>query len=162
MKKSHLLVLLLSLFVVAGCQPSASDQSAESAPVEKAAPTIEGAWELVSITGEEETFVPFKSIIIFTDKYYSVEIALEARPSWVDLEEGEERAVEDIVNAFEGLISNSGTYSIEGDSLIREAIVAKSPSYMNDRPRTASAFTLSGDQMTTQGGENVWTYKRLK
>ena len=162
MKKSHLFAPVLGLFILAGCQPSTTAQSAESAPVEEASPTIEGAWELVSITGDEETFVPFKSIIIFTDKYYSVEIALEDRPSWGDLEEGEETAVEDIVNAYEGLISNSGTYSIEGDSLIREAIVAKFPNYMNEWPRTASAFELSGDQMTTLGGQGVWTYKRLK
>ena len=162
MKKSHLFAPVLGLFILAGCQPSTTEQSAESAPVEEASPTIEGAWELVSITGDEETFVPFKSIIIFTDKYYSVEIALEDRPSWGDLEEGEETAVEDIVNAYEGLISNSGTYSIEGDSLIREAIVAKFPNYMNEWPRTASAFELSGDQMTTLGGQGVWTYKRLK
>ena len=83
-------------------------------------------------------------------------------PSWQDLAEGEERSCDDITSAFSNFISNSGTYTIKGDSLIREAIVAKSPNYVNDRPRTASAFTLNGDQLTTSGRQTVWTYKRRK
>ena len=163
MKVSKLFSLLFILIILVGCQQSTTEQSNELLPMEEPAPTIEGTWELVSITGDDETDSPYKSLIIFTDKYYSIEIAMKERPSWSDLAEGEERSCDDISSAYNDFISNSGAYTIQGDSLIREAIVAKSPNYMNDGPRTASAFTLNGDQLTTSGRQmSVWTYKRLK
>lgn len=155
--------LVLAMIFIA-CQPQeeASSESSEAMQVAEA-PTIEGAWELTSSTNSEgEESVPYKSIIIFADGYYSVEIAWENVPSWEELEEGQERSADDIIASYSRLTSNSGTFEIQGDSLIRTAIVAKHPNFMNDWPRGASMYTLEGDKLVTITSRGSSTYTRLR
>ena len=146
MKKTLLSMLAFSLLV--SCSESAeSDEKTEEA----SAPSIEGAWEITNhefnFTDTSGTWNPYKSIYIFTDKYYSIEIARKDRPSWHDLEEGEERNADDIANAYNGLVSNSGSYEIVGDSIIYSIVVAKSPNFMNDEPRNSNHITIEKDKI---------------
>lgn len=142
------LIALFSVLLIAAC---AEQKEPPGEVAMEKEPTIEGAWEMSHMKWESpDTTIywkPYKSIYIYTDKYYSEEIAREDRPSWAELEEGEERSSDDIINAYQGLISNSGTYEIVGDSLIRYAIVAKSPNYMNDYPRRAQHLTIEKDSI---------------
>ena len=128
------MIVILALALIVSCAEK-KEAPAEVVTVEE--PTIEGAWKLDHISWKSpDTTVywkPYKSILLYTDKYYSVEVAREDRPSWPDLEEGEERNPDDIINAYGGLISNSGTYEIVGDSLIHYAIVAKHPNFMKNQ-----------------------------
>ncbi|MDM9631099.1 lipocalin-like domain-containing protein [Robiginitalea aurantiaca] len=162
----NLLLTLLMLFVIAACAEK-KEAPAEIEIIEE--PTLEGAWEVSQMIWQSpDTTIytkPYKSIFIFTDKHYSMEVATEDRPSWPSLKEGEERSDEDIRNAYSGLISNSGTYEVVGDSLIQYAIVAKSPNYMNDAPRSSKLLTIEKDSIyftrTFENGTRIEVLKRM-
>ena len=164
MKRSFFYLAIFGLLLLFSCQANQTATEEESSvPDEPAAPSIVGAWEITSSTnadGEENT--PYRSIIIYTDNFYSVEIARENRPSWPEIPDDEETPEEHIRNAYSGLISNSGRYNIEGDSIIYDVIVAKYPNFMNDFPRFAVAYTLDGDQLVTTGIFGSSTHRRLR
>jgi len=159
-------LFVIALFFLAAC----SEKKESSTEVIKVAePTITGAWEMTNNEWKSSDTImsrkPYKSIYLFTDKHYSIEIAWEDR-QWPELEEGEERNPDDIMNAYRRLTSNSGTYEIKGDSIIFDVIVAKSPSYMNNSGRLARHLKLKGDKLVlqTRGGEGVGitTLERIK
>lgn len=164
--KNTLFALLVLVFVAACAEKK--ETTVEVEIMEE--PSIEGAWELAYVRWQTPDttgyWKPFKSIFIFADNFYSVEIAREDRPSWPELQEGEERDPDHLINAYEGLISNSGTYEIVGDSLVHQVIVAKSPNLMNDYPRYARHLTVEKDSVYFTGtrGDNVetWVLKRLQ
>ena len=164
MKRSFYYLAIFGLFLLFSCQANQTATEEESSvPDEPAAPSIVGAWEITSSTNADGTDnTPYRSIIIYTDNFYSVEIARENRPSWPEIPEGEETPEENIRNAYSGLTSNSGRYTIKGDSIIRDVIVAKFPNFMNDFPRSAFAYTLDGDQLVTTGSRGSSTYRRLR
>lgn len=160
----RLLFFLAITGLLFSCQPQQEASSeAPQAADDDAAPSIVGAWEITSSTdtdGVESS--PYRSVIIYADGYYSVEIAWETIESWPDIADGEERSEEEIRNSYSRLTSNSGSYEIQGDSIIHEAIVAKHPNFMNDGPRWATAYSLDGDQLVTTGGRGSSTHRRLK
>lgn len=162
------LLLMLALALVSACAEKKEAPAEVAAPMEE--PSMEGAWVLDHISWKSPDttmyWKPYKSILLYTDKYYSVEVAMEERPSWPELSEGEERSPDDIINAYSGLISNSGTYEIIGDSLIHNAIVAKYPNFMNDNPRNARHVTIEKDSAyftdTNEEGVQRWVMKRME
>ena len=165
MKQS--LFILSILGILFSCQPKQETSVESELEAETEAPSIVGAWEMTSTsdtTGAETT--PYRSIIIYADGFYSVEIAWENIESWADLSDGEERSFEDISASYSRLTSNSGRYMIQGDSIIHEAMVAKHPNFMNDFPRWAVAYSLEGDQMmeirSSRWGGISTKYRRLK
>lgn len=160
----RLLLTLAILGVLFSCQPKPEANSeAPEAPDDANTPSITGAWEITASTDNEgESMTPYKSIIIYSEGFYSVEIAWENIPSWPEIGEDEERTEEEILNSYFRLTSNSGTYEIQGDSIIHEAIVAKHPNFMNDWPRWTTAYTLDGDNLVTTGSRGSSTYKRLR
>ena len=162
MKRSLFTLAVTGLLL--SCQPQQEASSeAQEAPEENATPSIIGAWEITSSTDTEGVeSSPYRSVIIYTEGFYSVEIATESRPSWPQIEDGEETPEENIRNAYDGLISNSGRYAIKGDSIIHDVIVAKWPNFMNDFPRAASAYTLEGDKLVATGNRGSTTYKRIR
>ena len=164
MKRSFIYFSVFGLFLLFSCQGNQTATEEEAVvPDEPAAPSIVGAWEITSSTNADgEDNSPYRSIIIYTDSFYSVEIATQERPSWLDIPEDEDTPEENIRNAYDGLTSNSGRYTIAGDSIIHDIIVAKYPNFMNDFPRSASAFTLDGDQLVTTGNFGSSTYRRLR
>ncbi len=169
----NLLLYVVAALLMVNCQQNETS-SVEENTMEPEAPSIVGAWEIVDFTlsSPDSTWkedAPYRSVIIFTKKYYSTEIARVERPSWADLPNGEERSAEDISNAYNGLTSNSGTYEIQGDSLVRTALIAKHPNYMNDEPTNSVGFKLDGDKMTTTNHARnnaevlvTTTYRRLE
>ncbi|MEJ2583905.1 MAG: lipocalin-like domain-containing protein [Robiginitalea sp.] len=166
MKNTFLAMLALAL--VSACAEKKEAPAEVAVTIEE--PSIEGAWVLDHISWKSPDttmyWKPFKSILIYTDQYYSVEVARDERPSWPSLGEGEERSPEDIIKAFNGLISNSGTYEAVGDSLIHHVIVAKSPYLMNDSPRYARHLTIEKDSAyftnTNEEGVQIWVMKRME
>lgn len=161
MKRSFFYIAIFGLLFSCQSQQSANEES--STADEPAAPSIVGAWEITSGTNADgEDNSPYRSLIIYTDSFYSVEIATVERPSWPEIPDGEDTPDEHILNAYGGLISNSGRYTIEGDSIIHEAIIAKYPNFMNDFPRWALAYTLDGDMLETTGNFGSDSYRRIK
>ena len=168
--KQNILYLAIAVLLFS-CQPKQTSTEEVSAPKEPVTPTIVGAWEIIefSFSNEDTSGVntPFRSIIIYTDNFYSVEIARSDRPSWPERPDGEKVSYDDLSNAYSGLISNSGRYEIRGDSIFHDFYIAKSPNFMNDGPKRPLAFTLDGDQLTTKltlpSGMNItYTYRRLR
>ncbi|MFT5954933.1 MAG: hypothetical protein ACI8QD_001784 [Cyclobacteriaceae bacterium] len=161
MQKSLFYLLVAGLLF--SCQAQQENNMEESILEEPEMPSIFGAWEITSITnteGEEST--PYRSVIIYSEGFYSVEIAWENIESWPEIPEGEEWSEEEILSSYGRLTSNSGKYTIEGDSIIHEAIIAKHPNFMNDWPRWATSFTLDGDQLSTIGNRGSSSYRRIK
>ena len=166
--KQNILYLAIAVLLF-NCQPKQTSTEETSAPKEPATPTIVGAWEIIESKFSNENTsgvdTPFRSIIIYTDNFYSVEMAW-SRPSWPEIPDGEKVSYDDLSNAYFGSISNSGRYEIRGDSLFYDIIVAKSPNLMNDSPKMANAFKLDGDQLTikfTFSGTNITnTHRRLR
>ena len=158
---------IIALFFLAACSEK-KESSTEAIEVDVT--TITGAWEITNIElTSSDTIMsrkPFKSIYLFTDKHYSIEVAWEERQSWPDLEEGEERNPDHIMNAYRYLTSNSGAYEVKGDSSVFNVMVAKSPNFMNDYPTMARSHKLEGDKLLlqTQRGEatEVTTLERIK
>ena len=167
--KQNILYLAIAVLLF-NCQPKQTSTEEVSAPEEPAAPSIVGVWEMIesSFSNEDTSGVntPFRSIIIYTDKFYSIEIARSDRPSWPEIPDGEKVSYDDLSNAYSNLTSNSGRYEIRGDSIFYDVIIAKSPNFMNDYPKMAAAFTLDGDQLTTKAsysGTNLKNnYRRLR
>jgi len=122
-------------------------------------PTVVGAWELDRVEWTEGdssgVWQPYRSVYLFTDKYYSIEEVGEERPSFTELAEGETRSYEEVAKAFNPLYSNSGTYEIRGDTIYYNVIVAKNPSFMNDAPEWQRQLTVGKDTLTsTQTDDN--------
>ncbi|HEY5689874.1 MAG TPA: lipocalin-like domain-containing protein [Cyclobacteriaceae bacterium] len=162
---------LLFLAVAAmmfSCQPSQSE--AEENDDEES--PLEGAWEIVQedVTTSDSSWSrkPYRSLIMYTDNHYSIEIAWRERASWPDRADGEDVSDENIKDAYNGLTSNSGEYEIRGDSIYYNAIIAKSPNFMNDWPKVARKFSLEGDQLVTNSktfggdGTTTTTYRRIE
>ena len=143
-------------FIIAFVFLAACSEKKESSTevIEADVTTVTGAWEITNVELKSPDTItsskPFKSIYLFTDKHYSIEIAWEDRQSWPVLEEGVERNPDDIMNAYRHLTSNSGAYEIKGDSIIFDVMVAKSPNYMNDSPNLARSHKLEGDKLLLQ------------
>jgi len=166
--KRNILYLAIAVLLF-NCQPKQTSTEEPAATKDPAAPTIVGAWEIIEASwSNKDTSVvrkPFRSIIIYTDNFYSWEIAREDRPSWPERPDGEKVSYDDLSNAYSGLTSNSGRYEVRGDSIFHDVLIAKSPNLMNSNSKFAFAFKLDGDQLTTYYGANtqrIWTYRRLR
>ncbi len=166
--KRNMLYLAIAVLLFS-CQPKQTSTEEVSAPKEPATPSIVGAWEIIEISfSNEDTsgiFKPFRSIIIYTDKFYSTEIAWTDRPSWPKIPEGEKVSYDDLSNAYFNFRSNSGRYEIRGDSIFHDIIVARAPHFMP--AKWAFAFKLDGDQLTTNstrssGTNRIYTHRRLR
>ena len=152
------------------CQPLQASNNEDAVTNESAKASIVGAWEIVetSVSSKDTSFLysTFRSIILYTDKFYSVEIAHEDRPSWPDTPDSEKVSYDNLSNAYSNLTSNSGRYEVRGDSIFYDLIVAKHPYFMNDIQKGSYHFTVDGDKLTTieswPGGITYTiTYKRL-
>jgi hypothetical protein len=168
MKNLFLLVFIVGL--LPNCQAQKASIVEGALNNESATASIVGAWEIVeaSVTREDTSFTysPYRSIIIYTDKFYSVEIAHKERASWPEIPDGEKVSYDHLSNAFWGFTSNSGRYEVRGDSVFYELIVAKNPNVVDRRRGGAYRFTLDGDQLKTY---HTWpsrsfsyTYRRLQ
>jgi hypothetical protein len=167
-------ILLTGLFLSAllfSCQSktSSTDETVQSA--KSTTPSIVGSWEITKqdFTSKDtsKTSTPFRSIITFTDKFYSMTIATEDRPSWPETPKGEKVTYDNLANAFNHFISNAGRYEIKGDSIMYNIIAAKSPNFMNDTKKYAQAFSFDGDKLITNvtysnGAKITYTYSRLE
>lgn len=166
-------LLFAAALMVLSCQPNESSTTNEEVTMEQE-PSIVGAWEIeeYTVTTPDSTWkvdAPYRSVILYTKNYYSVEIARTERPSMAELPDGEKRSYEEISTNYNALTSNSGTYKIQGDSLIHTAVIAKNPNFMNDDPTYSVGVKIDGDKMTTTRGLRnnaegtaTTTYKRIE
>ncbi|MFN1835228.1 lipocalin-like domain-containing protein [Balneola sp. MJW-20] len=118
-------------------------------------PSILGAWELeqsVWTDGDStDVWKPYKSLYLYTDKYYSTEIVTAERPNLP--ESDEDRTAEVMAEAANVLISNAGRYEIVGDSLIYYVMVSKSPDRMNTNQRVAHHIRIEQDRVILTNSE---------
>lgn len=131
----------LTAFLLSACTPAA-------APEAPAAPPLEGAWSVVSLsfTGPDGTTTPAvqPSLYLFGGRHYSMmrvtgdgPRTLAATDSVTDTEK---------LAAYDTFIANTGTYEVADSTLTIHPIVARSPNFMaggSDR----YTFRVSGDTL---------------
>ncbi|MFC4720943.1 hypothetical protein ACFO5O_01310 [Geojedonia litorea] len=143
---------LLTLLAVALLIACADQNPSNTTPDTNAATGLNGAWQVTHMewSNADTSIVkaPFhKSIYIYTNSYYSVAAAIGERPSAPEVKEGEAIDADYFKQVYLGYLSNAGTYSRVGDSLIHQVMVAKSPTVMNNNTRIAQHFKLDKDTL---------------
>ena len=131
---------------------------------------LEGAW-LLTETQEADGNVdsdPLRGLMIFTSTHYSRMYAIGEKPRALMDEEGNS-SDEQIINAYESIIANSGRYDIEGSEFVTRGYVAKYPNYMADWPENVNTFSYSinGDALTIKansgpGAGTTQKYRRVE
>jgi hypothetical protein len=163
--------VLLFSFSSVNAQTKTLSKAKPSPTAKSNTSSIQGSWEVIeqkfTSTDSTSTTIPFRSIIIFTDKFYSITYAIVDRSSWPNIPAGEKASYENLENAFHNFVSNAGRYEIKGDSIMYNVVVSKHPNYMNDVKSASRAFELNGDKLITHttsatGQKRTTTYKRMK
>lgn len=110
---------------------------------------LEGAWVVTSLQSSEgEAIDPAgPGQFIFLDGRYSAVYTVgvtERRKS----EKAFDPTEEEMVEQYDTIIVNSGTYQVEGNELTLRPLVAKSPEYIGGS--STMEFTVDGDTLTTK------------
>lgn len=157
MKRASIAVLSL-LVMLGGCR---AEEEAAAVPAMPAAGPLEGAWRVTQFL-DESTGVntsPQPGLYIFAPGHYSVARVngTEPRPLWPDSITSRAALTAQQVRAtFEPYTSNSGTYSLHGDTLIVTPMVALSPNFMNGGADTTT-YRMSGDTLVLTGASGALT-----
>ena len=127
-----------------------------SSPIEQET-GIQGAW---IVTSEDDSHQ--RGLFIFTASNYSMMYVLgdEPRAPYA----GDTPTEEEMLEAFQSFVTNSGRYSLEGNRLTYQAYMAKNPSYMADWPENDDWATVDvdGDTMTwTDSSGWVRVFRRV-
>jgi hypothetical protein len=154
------LTLLLALVV-----GSAGLQAQES---------IEGAWEIVEVWGETAAGDAWSfgdaiqpSVFIFLDGYYSFTAvnAPEARPLPPEGVARPDLPPEYGESVWRTYLSNSGTYEVDGETLVTHPTVALWPPFMAEDSRPVYELEWDGQDLlvTTRAGDawRIWRLQRL-
>jgi hypothetical protein len=117
-----------------------------SATLAQSRSPVEGVWKLTEWTefGETNTS-PQPGLIIFTRGYYSVAILMAPRPDSMPPEAGRNPTDAEKVGYFElwkWFVGNSGSYEVEGSTIVMRPIVAKNPWDMTRQTPQKPAFEL--------------------
>lgn len=151
MARALLLALALSTLVASGSSNAQSNR-------------LKGAWKVVAITpaGGRTDVAPQPGLYIFTERHYSVQRVIAARPPLP-----EKPSDADLLAAFGPFTANSGTYEVKGATLTTTALVAKNPNAMAGQS-SISALTFEGSQVVhvasanPGGGTTVTKLMRLE
>ena len=106
------------------------------APAQQKPTSLTGAWEVTKIqmTGPNARTVtdPQPGLYLFTDKYFSIMMAMgdHPRPIHPTLPEVPKATAQEILAVYGPYVANTGTYEINGRTLIMHPIVSKNPELM--------------------------------
>lgn len=141
------IVVLLTPATVAG-------QSGETAQTME--DRLQGAWQVMQLGDDDaprpgpEWWTP-PGLLLFAGNHYSYTLVTRPRP---EMPQGLASA-EDLLEVWNPVTANAGTFEISGDTLTRRPMVAKSPNAMGAGVFNRYTFRLSADTLwiTTVGTE---------
>jgi hypothetical protein len=126
--------------------------------------SFDGAWSITSATsGDDTNDNPQASLFIFHDGYYSW-LSLNGTDERPKYNDGESRATlshEKLQAIVVPVISNSGTYSVDGNTITLSPSVAISPNLM-DGGQIMFEFELSKKELVLRGDTFSMTLARQK
>ncbi len=114
--------------------------------------SLTGAWKVMKIqmTGPNARTVtnPQPGLYLFTDKYFSIMMvtADHPRPIHPTLPEMPKATAQEILAIYGPYVANTGTYEINGGTLIMRPIVSKNPELMGGS--VTYSFEVQGNSLT--------------
>ncbi len=148
MKRSSVFVCLAaSVLILSACAPPPAP---EPEPMPEPEPTIEGAWTLEEITtvgGPNEGTVtdPQPSLWVFAGAHYSEMYVIPESEARALFEQAPQSDAE-IRGAYDTFIANSGSYELQGSTLVMRPMVAKHPNFMQGGSQSYD-YRLEGDTL---------------
>ena len=160
--RSAALVLGVALFMApAGLRAQAAPQD------------LQGAWRVTEVLstapGSRAIASPQPSLLLFTGRYYSYTLITGDQPR-PDLPRRAATAAE-LLTVWNPFSANAGTFEIEGSTMTRRPIVAKSPDAMAPGAFNEYTFRLNADTLwvtavRTEAGRarspSTFRYERLR
>jgi hypothetical protein len=153
----------LTLAVIALALGSSSAVLAQS----KSTP-LTGAWRATQRNGSDSNIQP--SLFLFTGNHYSMMVVGGDKPRPA-LPDDLSKATSDQLRAtYAPITANSGTYEIQGDTLIMHPSVAKNPNAMAPGSNVRQSFKIEGKTLTLgpptfnqkKKGTNTMTLTRVE
>ena len=123
-----------------------------TAPAQQKSTPLTGAWEVtkVQMTGQNARTIanPQPGLYLFTGKYFSVMMVMgdHPRPIHPTLPEVPKATAQEILAVYGPYVANTGTYEINGDTLIMHPMVSKNPELMGGR--VTYSFQIQGNSLT--------------
>ena len=125
-----------------------------------AANPLKGAWQLTEIVGAPNgpSGTPFPSLMLFTDKHYSVWAILGPRPKFAPGQGSDA----DRLATFDAFAGNSGTYEVNGNIVIMHAMIGKNEYIVGSTQR--AEFRIEGSTLvwSMPGGGMERKFTRLE
>jgi hypothetical protein len=121
-------------------------------PAQQKSISLTGAWEVTKIqmTGPNARTVtnPQPGLYLFTGKYFSIMMVMgdHPRPIHPTLPEVPKATVQEILAVYGPYVANTGTYEINGDTLIMHPMVSKNPELMGGS--VIYSFEIHGNSLT--------------
>jgi Lipocalin-like domain len=122
------------------------------APAQQQSMSLTGAWEVTKIqmTGPNARTVtdPQPGLYLFTGKYFSIMMVMgdHPRPIHPTLPEVPKATAQEILAVYGPYVANTGTYEINGDTLIMHPMVSKNPELMGGS--VIYSFEIHGNSLT--------------
>jgi hypothetical protein len=122
------------------------------APAQQKSTALAGAWQVtkVQMTGPDARTVtdPQPGLYLFTGKYFSIMMVMgdQPRPIHPTLPEVPKATAQEILAVYGPYVANTGTYEIDGETLMMHPMVSKNPELMGGR--VVYSFQLQGNTLT--------------
>lgn len=122
------------------------------APAQQESTSLRGAWQVtnVQMTGPNARTVtnPQPGLYLFTEKYFSIMMVTgdHARPVHPTLPEVPKANPQEILAVYGPYVANTGTYEVNGGTLVMHPIVSKNPELMGGS--VTYSFEIQGNSLT--------------
>jgi hypothetical protein len=138
------ILIVLTVLLIAGdvaevatARPSSSEAARTGA---QSRSPLAGVWKIVEVSsrvpGAEWTagIPPYLSVYIFTPGHYSYTFASGAGPRRLFAGDPNRPSDAEKVAAYDSIVASSGTYALDGTTLVLTAILHKNPNEMTGEP----------------------------
>ncbi len=122
------------------------------APAQQESTSLRGAWQVtnVQMTGANARTVtnPQPGLYLFTGKYFSLMMVMgdHPRPIHPTLPEMPKASAQEILAIYGPYVANTGTYEVNGGTLIMHPTVSKNPELMGGS--VTYSFEIHGNSLT--------------
>jgi len=122
------------------------------APAQQESTSLRGAWQVtkVQMAGANARTVtnPQPGLYLFTGKYFSLMMVVgdHPRPIHPTLPEAPKATSQEILAVYGPYVANTGTYEVNGGTLIMHAMVSKNPELMGGS--VTYSFKVQGNTLT--------------
>jgi hypothetical protein len=125
--------------------------TSDVAPAQQKSTSLTGAWQVtkVQMTGPNARTItnPQPGLYLFTGKYFSLMMVMgdHPRPIHPTLPEVPKASAQEILAVYGPYVANTGTYEIQGDTLIMHPMVSKNPELMGGS--VIYSFQIQGNSL---------------